>query len=244
MSWQMDFRSHLHSIFHKLHAFQDSLSGWAWPNICPACEGYLMNPDWVLCPTCYRQLDHPTGHELQQKEAALHQLQPNLSLGYALWIFDQGGTVQALQHQLKYHNRPKLGLRIGKLMGQHFLRVHAERPDLIVPIPLSRLRELERGYNQSAMLAQGFSEAAGIPFNLNLLIRSRKTTSQTKLNRDERWKNVRGAFELAHPEEAAGKTILLMDDVLTTGATLAAAAEPLLSLPETRVITASMALVR
>ena len=136
----------------------------------------------------------------------------------------QGGALQAVQHALKYQNRPRYGVPLGRLMGEAFAERHPT-PDGVVPVPLHRTRQLERGYNQSAALAEGVAEALSCPGRPDLLARPHPTRSQTGLSREERWRNVRNSFS-ADPAAADGHW-LLVDDVLTTGATAVAAGQTL-----------------
>lgn len=142
----------------------------------------------------------------------------------ALWVFDKGGTLQAVQHALKYRNRPRYGVPLGRLMGEAFAEAHPS-PDGVVPIPLHRTRRLERGYNQSTTLAEGAAEALDCSSRPDLLARPNPTRSQTGLSREKRWRNVRDAF-VADPDCAGGRW-LIVDDVLTTGSTAVAAGETL-----------------
>ncbi|MFB6278159.1 MAG: ComF family protein [Salinibacter sp.] len=142
----------------------------------------------------------------------------------ALWVFDKGGTLQAVQHALKYRNRPRYGVPLGQLMGEAFAERHPG-PDGVVPIPLHRTRRLERGYNQSASLAEGAAEALGCAARPDLLSRPRATRSQTGLSREERWRNVRDSF--AADTGCAEGRWLVVDDVLTTGSTAVAAGQTL-----------------
>ena len=143
----------------------------------------------------------------------------------ALWAFDKGGILQSVQHALKYRNRPRYGVPLGRLMGEAFAERHPA-PDGVVPMPLHRTRRLERGYNQSATLAEGAADQLDCPARPDLLDRPHPTRSQTGLSREERWRNVRDAFT-ADPECAGGQW-LLVDDVLTTGSTAVAAGRTLL----------------
>jgi ComF family protein len=148
---------------------------------------------------------------------------------FALWVFDEGGTIQRLQHALKYQNRPQLGERLGQYMARA-LDQTLDQPlyDAVFPIPLARRRRLERGYNQSRRLALGIAKVLGLPeVPEGLLVRTRPTRSQTNLSRAKRWTNVSGAFGMAEATDLTNRRVLLVDDILTTGATMTAAAQPL-----------------
>lgn len=145
----------------------------------------------------------------------------------AVWAFDAGGTVRRVQHALKYGGRPVLGRQLGRLIGAA-VRETGATPDGVVPLPLARLRQLERGYNQAEALAAGVAQALDRPV-LNVLIRTRATLRQATLSAEARRHNVDGAFQLAAGAEVRGQRLLLVDDVITTGATVDAAARPLLA---------------
>lgn len=160
---------------------------------------------------------------------------------FALWVFDKRGTLQAVQHALKYRNRPRYGVPLGRLIGTAYADVHP-RPDGVVPIPLHSTRRLERGYNQSRTLGRGVANALDVPLRPDLLARPRPTRSQTNLSRSARWKNVRDAFAAA--DEATGGHWLLVDDILTTGSTCVAAAQTLRDAGADKVSLTTLALAR
>jgi ComF family protein len=140
----------------------------------------------------------------------------------------KGGIVQSLLHELKYNNRPEIGVRIGKLYGQELVESgFADSFDVIVPVPLHQARLRKRGYNQSAKFAEGLSEALGIPWEESIAVRMQSTTTQTKKGRAARWQNVNAAFSTASSDRIMGKRVLLVDDVITTGATLEACGQHL-----------------
>src|SRR5690606_1828740 len=142
--------------------------------------------------------------------------------------FTQTGMVQELLHELKYRNNKELGIYLGKLMGLELENQDwFEGIEAIVPVPLHFKKEYSRGYNQSGLLADGPSEACGKPAWHRLLLRTRNTDTQTKKNRIERWENVKDVFEIGS-SKAGVKHILLVDDVLTTGATLEACGRTLM----------------
>ncbi len=152
-----------------------------------------------------------------------------LKHAWAYLKFRKTGIVQHLLHQLKYNNQPEVGIRIGKIFGKELNDLSRAREfDLIVPVPLHPARLRNRGYNQSAKFAEGLSESLGIPFRDGISIRLQNSKTQTKKTKTERWENVKQVFDIKNTEAVKGKRILLVDDVITTGATLEACGQQLL----------------
>jgi ComF family protein len=138
----------------------------------------------------------------------------------AYYKFYKSGLTQRLLHHMKYRDRPDLAMLAGRWFGgeiaAHF---SGEVFDMIVPVPLHRKKERKRGYNQSVYLARGIAESTGIPVQ-DVLLRTKYSDTQTHKSRIERWQNVSGIFQLRDPQRITGKHVLLVDDVVTTGATL------------------------
>ena len=148
----------------------------------------------------------------------------------SLFRFEKGSVYQALLHDLKYRGNRRVGTYLGRLLGQEIKRSSYSECDLLLPVPLHRKRLKQRGYNQSEIIARGASEITGIPVATNLIRRKRHGRSQTSLNRIERFENISTSFELcAHPVNLNDKKILIIDDVITTGATLEACSQLLYS---------------
>ena len=128
--------------------------------------------------------------------------------------------------ELKYHNHPEVGKTMGRMMAEELKATSFfDGIDLIVPIPLSRKKKRQRGYNQSDWIAWGISEAIGIPTDTTSVVRTKSNPSQTTLDHRQRRENVRDIFAVRHPESLEGRHILLVDDVITTGATMLSCAE-------------------
>ena len=196
-----------------------------YPALCLGCERRLPpgppGPPAALCASCLRGLPRPEPGAAR----ALLGAAP-VEVAVALWAFDAGGAVQRVQHALKYGGQPGLGGPLGHLLGQA-LADAGVRADVVAPVPLSRVRQLERGYNQAEALAGGVAAALGVPSAPGLLLRTRATRRQATLSRPARVANVEGAFALGPGADVRDRRVLLVDDVLTTGATAAAAARAL-----------------
>jgi ComF family protein len=135
-------------------------------------------------------------------------------------LFQKKGSVQKLLHALKYRSKPEVGKILGNWYGQDLKKANVFVDcDLIIPVPLHKNRQRKRGYNQSELIAHGLSEELNIPVLTNVLHKKHFTETQTFKSREERWQNTFESFEVNHVESIAGKKILLVDDVITTGAT-------------------------
>jgi competence protein ComFC len=186
-----------------------------------------------LCTVCFRQFDlfePPMQDVLVQNSSLFKELDIEVRLG-AAFTFENGGIIQSIIHHFKYLEMPRLAKILGGISAEKNYDISSEY-DFLLPVPLHRTRYSERGYNQSEMLAKGISSVTKIPVaKRRWLKRIRQTPTQTGLTVEEREENVRGAFSLTQKgeKELQGKRILIIDDVMTTGATLASAASALTS---------------
>ena len=172
----------------------------------------------------------------------------NLVYAVSLWYYDKGGPVRTLHRRLKYREGYRLGRSLGRAIAQQLLIVAGASqkrvPDLIVPVPLHPIRVLERGFNQAEALANGIGAELGVTVSPNVLSRRSLTSSQVQLSRAERLNNLSSAFGLASGEKVLGRHVLIVDDVITTGATMLAAIDMLVKTPVERCSVASLAIVR
>ncbi|HRD38869.1 MAG TPA: phosphoribosyltransferase family protein [Bacteroidia bacterium] len=139
----------------------------------------------------------------------------------AYLLFEKSGKVQKILHEIKYKGNQLLAYRAGQWYGEK-LKEHPDFANIhgIIPVPLHAKKQKQRGFNQSEEFANGISSALGIPVVKDCLVRTKFTSTQTKKSKAERWDNVKDKFELIHPEQLKNKTVLLVDDVITTGATI------------------------
>ena len=223
--------------------FIDSIIGLFYPSVCAACGNSLFHWEQVVCTRC-RNLLPKTGYELNEDNPLACKFYGKVQLKAvtACFFFSKEGKVQHLIHELKYKGNQEAGIFLGQEIG----RAIKEAPlfqgvDWLIPVPLHPKREKERGYNQSLMISQGISDITGIPVGDGFLVRSVNTATQTHKTKDERWENVRDIFEIRHPERLEGKYVLLVDDVLTTGATLEACALTLSAVSDITISCATAA---
>lgn len=159
-----------------------------------------------------------------------------------MYYFNKGNRVQHLIHQLKYKGRKDIGICFGEKYGQILKNTPSfDSVSLIVPVPLYKKKLMQRGYNQSEQFAAGLSRTMKIPFDGKALSRTRATETQTRKSRFRRWQNVDGLFIVSDPAKLSGHHILLVDDVITTGATVEACIMALKEIPDTLISVASIA---
>ena len=213
-----------------------------FPTTCAACGKVLVNGERHLCIDCIASLNE--SHETVSAEQLLAGLLP-LQAALSLFRFRKGNTVQKVVHAMKFHGNSELCLMMGRQMGLELL--HSGRfddIDLLVPVPLHWWRRLQRGYNQSELLCRGIAEVMPREVNTTAVVRHRYTRQQSLQSSASRAANVEGAFRLRHPDQLAGRHVLLVDDVLTTGATLSACTDALLAVPDLRLSVATFCIAR
>jgi ComF family protein len=220
-------------------------AGLLFPSVCLACEQALRRGEQHLCTVCRAELPYTDFHRLPPAENPLgRRFWGKLPVHHALSYlrFVQHGRVQQLLHQLKYQGQPEVGVALGELYGAELASggYHTQF-DVIVPVPLHRRKLARRGYNQAATFAEGLSSGLALPWSDAALRRTEHTASQTRKNRAQRWQNVATVFEADDSADVAGRHVLLVDDVLTTGATLEACGAALLTAGATEVSIATIA---
>jgi ComF family protein len=201
-----------------------------YPNYCLGCSSALYKGEEILCTRCIRDLPK-TGDHLDVENPIQLRMMGRLPVQHVMAFlkFRKTGIVQHLLHQLKYGNHPEVGIRLGKIYGKELVDDgFANKFDLIIPVPLHESRRRKRGYNQSACFAEGLSSSLNIPWDESISTRKVSTSTQTKKSRVERWDNVKDVFNIRQTEKINGARILLVDDVITTGATLEACGKHLI----------------
>ncbi|HJU45392.1 MAG TPA: ComF family protein [Chitinophagaceae bacterium] len=201
-----------------------------FPHVCIGCGSDIVSRETLLCLRCLNDLPETNFHAHEDNPVEkIFWGRLSIHAATSQFYFTKGSLIQHLMHQLKYRGNKELGLQLGKLMGS-YLKDTERFNDVqaLVPLPLHPSRERHRGYNQSVVICNGLAEAMGIPILKNIVIRTHNTETQTKKNRIERWQNIEGKFELKRSDAIAGKHVLLVDDVITTGATLEACGSELM----------------
>lgn len=203
---------------------KEALLHFLFPHVCEGCGTDVLGIDHFICTKCHSELPKTEFHQFANNpvEKVFWGRIP-LAAATAQYYFSKASTMQHLMHQLKYRGNKELGIYLGKMMGQALAETNRFRfVDALVPLPLFPEKEKKRGYNQATLLCEGIAAILNKPVLNEAVVRTTHTESQTKKNRVERWINMEGRFELNKPELIANKNILLVDDVVTTGATLEA----------------------
>ena len=198
------------------------------PRLCVVCGGRLAVTEETLCSKCYLHLPRTDfGHDLYENVMAkLFWGQITIEKATALFYYEPQAETANLIYELKYKHHPEIGVVMGRMMAKELMGSGLFNGiDALVPVPLARKRERERGYNQSLMLAKGVSEVTGLPIYNKVVRRTKFVGSQTQRGRWERNENVEDVFELTDGDSICGKHLLLTDDVVTTGATIIACAK-------------------
>lgn len=225
-------------------SFWTKLFDFVSPRLCVICGSRLLPSQSVVCSHCTMHLPYTDFHlsPLDNPLARLFWGLFPIEKASALFYYETQADTKELIYDLKYRGYPEIGESMGELMARRYTKTgFFEGIDVMVPVPLTRWRQWRRGYNQSEMIARGIHEVTGLPILRKVLIRTSFSGSQTKKDVWERKENVTNVFRLAHPEQIAGKHILLIDDIITTGATITACADELCKAEGVRISVLALA---
>lgn len=213
------------------------------PRFCLSCKQKLTNSEYTICNNCFdsiqlaeiSRIDFEFNKKFESKK---------LIAGFtSLFVFEKDKELQEILHQFKYNQKFRIGITLGRKIAKEKISIISDwNIDLIIPVPLHHLKKAERGYNQSFYLAKGLSKELNINYKDNVLKRRRYTESQTLKNISDREMNVRNAFVVRNKKSIKGKNILLVDDVITTGATISECARQLLNNGAVKVYAVSAAI--
>ena len=213
------------------------------PRICPGCDCKLTAEERFVCNECLNKIQMVNSERLHFNFTKIFISKKFVSGFAVLYHFEKDKELQKIIHALKYKQKFLLGIFLGEMLGQTYQNLFKDwKLSLILPVPLHHLKKAERGYNQSQFIAKGMNKVLGTDAKVNILRRERFTQSQTHLNQHEREENVCGAFGVKNPKYITGKSILVIDDVITTGATINECAKVLLDNGALKVYSASVAI--
>ncbi|MCU0454346.1 MAG: ComF family protein [Bacteroidetes bacterium] len=213
-----------------------------YPPTCLSCGRLLDGGTRHICASCWSEVPLVRDHPVLVAEAN-SKIAQDVDAVVSAFVFQKTGPLQALVHALKYENADPVGVWLGERMADEVIG-RLPPIDLIVPVPLHRSKERERGYNQAGMIANGVAKRVGSRVETGLLLRVRHTPTQTKLSIEQRRANVAEAFSVERSFERSlqGRTVMVVDDVITTGSTIAACARALRGAGVASVVAGSVAL--
>lgn len=235
----MEFR-----LLNAIKNLIDSLLGMIFPNVCEICGNSLVEGEKVICSHCTIELPR-TGYHLDSNFNELHKrllCHCPIERATAFFHYYKDNRFSHLIHLIKYGNRPELGVALGQIFTRELKQSNFFNDiDLIIPVPIHSSKKRKRGYNQSEMIARGISKETGIPVSNNLVAYQAHST-QTRKNAIGRWLNSEGIFGAIGEEGLDGRHVLIVDDVITTGATMIRCCEAIHSAsPTTTVSVLSLA---
>jgi ComF family protein len=216
------------SLRTEIQSYLQGFTNLVFPSYCAACGHALYRNEHMLCLSCFAGLPRTCFHRDEDNEVAqMFWGRVPVCHATSFMYFAKGSRYQQILHELKYNGQKQIGTGLGRMFGNELKDTVFSTADLIHPVPLHPSRLKKRGYNQSELIASGMAEILDLPIETDLISRVEDTLSQTRKSRYERWENVENIFHCEKPDALVHKHILLVDDVITTGATLEACANSL-----------------
>src|SRR5205809_5222536 len=225
-----------------LKEIKNSFLHLLFPHVCAGCGSDIISEESALCMRCLVEMPETNFH--------IHANNPIEKIFWgrlpvtnatAQYYFTKESLMQHLMHQFKYKGNKDLGRQLGRLIGDDIQQTNRfKNVDALIPLPLFPAKEKRRGYNQATILCQGIAEVMDLEILENVIIRPQPTETQTKKGRREHWQNIEGKFQFLHPEKIRNKHVLLVDDVITTGATLEACGQELMKVENIKLSIATL----
>ena len=228
----------------KIRALLANFASLLYPELCVVCGEPLIENEKYFCLACLLKLPK-TNYHLTPENQAIERLAGKVSLikASSYFYYSKGGVAQKLVAEIKYRGNRNFGEWIGSYLAKDMISSgFFQGIDCMIPVPLHHSKEKKRGFNQAEKIAEGIACITNIPLETNNVYREKANISQTGKGLFDRWKNTRYLFNIKYPELFKKKHILLIDDVLTTGATLEAVAQSLLKSPDVRISILTLAI--
>ncbi|MBU2927866.1 ComF family protein [Winogradskyella psychrotolerans] len=215
-----------------------------FPKVCEACNTVLADNEMVLCTSCRHQLPITNFHfENTEDVKKIVYGRVRLESATALLHFSKKGIVQQILHNLKYRGHEDIGKSLGQWLGAELATVETYKDiDVVIPVPLYKSKLRKRGYNQVAKFGQEIAKALKADYNDTVLIKTKSTKTQVFKGRLTRWNDDGAVFDISENKSLTGKHILLVDDIITTGATVESCATVLLKIDNIKLSLATMAI--
>jgi ComF family protein len=221
----------------------DDFMALLFPAACNGCGKILLKNEEIICTSCLFHLPKTDFHKYSDNPVAgIFRGRVPVEAATSGFLYKKGGTIQHMIHRMKYKGIKEIGVWFGEMYGAVLVKepVYASVSS-IIPIPLHKRKLRKRGFNQAELFARGLSKSMNIPLDLQSVIRILETSTQTKKTRYKRWGNVNEIFRVVNPEKLKGQHILLVDDVITTGATMESCMQTILQTGDIKISAASIA---